>query len=61
MEATGIELFSLTFYNESDQKGQYYKKRFWWWMLINSYRSLLAAHKGVGPATYGISEPLDPE
>ena len=29
--------------------------------LINSYRSLLAAHKGVGPSTYGISEELDPE
>jgi len=29
--------------------------------LINSYRSLLAAHKGVGPSTYGISEKHDPE
>jgi len=29
--------------------------------LINSYRSLLAAHKGVGPSTYGISEEPDPE
>ena len=29
--------------------------------LINSYRSLLAAHKEVGPSTYGISEEPDPE
>ena len=28
--------------------------------LINSYRSLLAAHKEVGPSTYGISEEPDP-
>jgi len=29
--------------------------------LINSYRSLLAAHKEVAPSTYGISEEQDPE
>ena len=28
--------------------------------LSNSYRSLLAAHKEVGPSTYGISEEPDP-
>jgi CRP/FNR family cyclic AMP-dependent transcriptional regulator len=29
--------------------------------LTNSYRSLLAAHKEVGPSTYGISEEADPK